>query len=542
MYTLYTRSVVNRSSPAQLCRFERLAPRTTVLPSRSRVDVRSPCRLAIYRLNSSAVIVGGIRGVCCTHHDWWPLAFSQFSHRVRCYFVAKTEVPNNDDGGTAARQIANGTTAPLADDGPVQLPDATETRDPSAEAAEIEMDHVISNANTVYGLDHVTNIMKFHTAYLETFLSLQEFIIYGEGPLPIQYRHYIAIMAAGRHKCTYLINFHKKQFLEHNGDPNWLIGLTHVPRKLRNLYEINKILAHRPWLVTKEDIKKIVKGPNSWSMSDLGHAIILLVHFHSLCSFVFACNLNDEIPRAVKVTGVYFRRRSKPCLRGYADESVICDDEGLEPIVERMKKLSEPATEQERIQRYELVQSQLCDSDTSADNGLDPDVKPFVEDSGYSYLDCSRRQFAQQSSFILQEFSWDHHGYSLINRLFNDIGLLLDKKFKTAYNMTYYTMGGRPHIDTSRFRRAIWNYIYCIYGMRNDDYDYEDVTQLLRCQLRVFVKTATCYPERLNKTTSENTLKHFDLSEKIHINLMIMEARMQSELLFALRAVMNYML
>lgn len=89
---------------------------------------------------------------------------------------------------------------------------------------------------------------------------------------------------------------------------------------------------------------------------------------------------------------------------GYADESVISDDEGLEPIVERMKKLSEPASEQERIQRYELVQSQLCDSDTSADNGLDPDVKPFVEDSGYSYLDCSRRQFAQQSSFILQVF------------------------------------------------------------------------------------------------------------------------------------------
>lgn len=56
------------------------------------------------------------------------------------------------------------------------------------------MDHVISNANTVYGLDHVTNIMKFHSTYLETFLSLQEFIIYGEGPLPIQYRHYIAIM------------------------------------------------------------------------------------------------------------------------------------------------------------------------------------------------------------------------------------------------------------------------------------------------------------------------------------------------------------
>lgn len=51
------------------------------------------------------------------------------------------------------------------------------------------------------------------------------------------------------------MNFHKKQFLEHDGDPNWLNGLSYVPRKLRNLYEINKILAHRPWLITKEDIK-----------------------------------------------------------------------------------------------------------------------------------------------------------------------------------------------------------------------------------------------------------------------------------------------
>lgn len=75
--------------------------------------------------------------------------------------------------------------------------------------------------------------------------------------------------------------------------------------------------------------------------------------------------------------------------------------------MERMKKLSEvlPASEQERIQRFELLQSQLCDSDTSADNSLEPTLKPFVEDSGYSYLDCSRRQYAQQSLFILQVFS-----------------------------------------------------------------------------------------------------------------------------------------
>lgn len=47
-----------------------------------------------------------------------------------------------------------------------------------------------------------------------------------------------------------------------------------------------------------------------WSMSEFGHAIILLVHFHSLCSFVFACNLNGETPRGAKVSGVNYSEMS----------------------------------------------------------------------------------------------------------------------------------------------------------------------------------------------------------------------------------------
>jgi sestrin len=52
-----------------------------------------------------------------------------------------------------------------------------------------------------------------------------------------------------------------------------------------------------------------------------------------------------------------------------------------------------------------------------------------------------------------------------VNRLYNDVGNLLDDKFKTAYHLTYYTMGGRKDVDTSRFRRAIWNYIHCMFGI-----------------------------------------------------------------------------
>lgn len=45
------------------------------------------------------------------------------------------------------------------------------------------------------------------------------------------------------------------EFLQTGGDPEWLLGLHHAPEKLRKLSEINKLLAHRPWLITKEHIQ-----------------------------------------------------------------------------------------------------------------------------------------------------------------------------------------------------------------------------------------------------------------------------------------------
>lgn len=68
----------------------------------------------------------------------------------------------------------------------------------------------------------------------------------------------LLLQAAARHQCRYLVNLHMLQFLRAGGDPQWLRGLDFIPPKLRNLNEINKILAHRPWLITKEHIEVLM--------------------------------------------------------------------------------------------------------------------------------------------------------------------------------------------------------------------------------------------------------------------------------------------
>jgi hypothetical protein len=91
---------------------------------------------------------------------------------------------------------------------------------------------------------------------------------------------------------------------------------------------------------------------------------------------------------------------------------------------------------------------------------------------------------------------------ALFSRLYNDVGNLLDDKFKTAQNLTYYTMGGRTDVDTSRFRRAIWNYIQCLLGIRHDDYDYGEINHLLERSLKTFIKSAVVIRNASQKRTT----------------------------------------
>lgn len=233
------------------------------------------------------------------------------------------------------------------------------------------------------------------------------------------------------------------------------------------------------------------------------------------------------------------------------------DQVGLDALMKRMKSLSERReqfTAEEQIKRYEHVESQ------SAELGVvssEQDISQrgfgqFIKDEGFIYQDFANRGGSEGSgesnngkgmipTFRVQDYSWDDHAYSLINRLYSDVGNLIDEKFRLTYHLTYYTMGSKKDVDTSRFRRAIWNYIQCMFGIRHDDYDYGEVNQLLERSLKTYIKTAVCFPDRLGRNDYDSILKEFRDSEKIHVNLMLVEARVQAELLYSLRAIMRHM-
>lgn len=68
--------------------------------------------------------------------------------------------------------------------------------------------------------------------------------------------------------------------------------------------------------------------------------------------------------------------------------------------------------------------------------------------------------FGLQNKFfkILQDYSWEDHGFSLVNRLYSDIGHLLDDRFRSVTSL--------PSLHSPDLKRAIWNYIQCVIGIR----------------------------------------------------------------------------
>uniref|UniRef100_A0A8C0C1J2 Sestrin 3 n=1 Tax=Buteo japonicus TaxID=224669 RepID=A0A8C0C1J2_9AVES len=402
-------------------------------------------------------------------------------------------------------------------------------------------------------LEAVTQQMGYHPQYLDSFLKMQHYLMHMDGPLPFDCRHYIAIMAAARHQCRYLVNLHVLQFLRAGGDPQWLRGLDFIPPKLRNLNEINKILAHRPWLITKEVVMgtallKISEW--SWSLAELVHAVVLLAHCHALASFVFGCGCEQD-------DGLGGRGLLKPLSPGNQCFCEVttgnsCSQELLRINRKRVSPrgwvhggtgaqpgaLPSPLTE--HCSDLSAGLSSFADTDGEVTGATN--LACYMQDPDFGYQDFARRDDDQTQVFRVQDYSWEDHGFSLVNRLYSDIGHLLDEKFRMVDGLQSSAMAKRQGCEPSVFKRGIWNYIHCMFGIRYDDYDYAEVNQLLERMLKVYIKTVTCYPEKTNSEMFDRFWKQFKHSEKVHVNLLILEARMQAELLYALQAITQYMI
>lgn len=393
-------------------------------------------------------------------------------------------------------------------------------------------------------LFHVTKVLQYHPPYLQSFLEAYTFLLHETGPLPFSHRIYIGIMAVSRHQCTHLLNLLTSEFLSYQGDQKWLLGLDEVPEKLRRLDEVNKLLAHRPWLLEPAHVLKLTKGGReNWSISEVTQAIVLLVFHHSLASLFASCGIGvDE--NGSSPTNAEAGNSHQPM----SLQRQISEVYGIDALLERMRlveEASEDFTPEECLERFKDVERQSVDllDAKKKKKSFSNSTPLFTRDPEFCYEDFSTQMTKMPNlrPLPLHDYSWELHGYLVANMYYVESAPFLDNKFKVARSLTYNKVGAYPNVDTRTFRTAVWNYTQCMLGIMHYDYDYEQINTLLDKSLRTYIKSVTCFPETVTRAAYEGFMTDLLPSEKVHINIMIHEAKFQGELLFGFRTIANYM-
>ncbi|KAG1689768.1 hypothetical protein DVH05_001973 [Phytophthora capsici] len=428
---------------------------------------------------------------------------------------------------------------------------------------------------------HLMQILAWHPSYLELFDRSLAATMMRDGTLPLQWRSYIAVMGASELRCHYLADLQQYNFVVNGGDGEWIKGLDYVPPKLFKLHELSSLLAHRPWLLTAEHVAELLRSDqdDSWSVSELVHAIIVLCQAHSMASIALGVGCAEEVDLAVfgqfgyaleaenaSVEGVDNQEAADASSCSSVDLSTIDRDE--EMVLKQLKKNSgldsDTADEEEEVGVEQELEgdSEEDEEEYGADDGFE--VVVDEADYGINATTASRRKdtlwrfcggsVIRYADFDVrseeyevlhtEDFSWDEHCFSLVKRYFpGEAGQILEDLFNLTNKLTYDYFGAQKEecVDTTPYRDAVWYYVHRIFGICHDDYDYRQVNTYLNRPTKIFLKKVACTPWKVR----QEDFAHFDRtlspSEKCHVILLVAEARKQAGLMYGLRAVMNHM-
>lgn len=166
-----------------------------------------------------------------------------------------------------------------------------------------------------------------------------QYVLYGDGPLPIDVRLMIAVMAASRHKCEYLVSMfaallmrYAESTLKSNEDQQGEWGSPHMrspdrhpppaaetadggidssgggsgtrggvrapwiihgpPPRLQAVQHFIAIAAHTPWMLKEDHVRAVLRA--GWTVPELFQLVALVAHIIPLCGFVMGLFIPAE--------------------------------------------------------------------------------------------------------------------------------------------------------------------------------------------------------------------------------------------------------
>lgn len=392
------------------------------------------------------------------------------------------------------------------------IPEVTETIKPETERPE----EVTVKLET----EAVLLRLAAFPSYSVLFRDAQTAIFADNGPLPVSNRHYIAWMSARVAGCPSLAALEQSLFVSAGGSKEWLSSPSARPAKLVRLEEINVILCKTPRLLTSDHIKSLTDGDESFSITEAVHALVVLIHTHALATFIGATTQQPNSTGPQKIT----ERKSIEFLDIF--------DKSLDRKI--WKHVAKELKRKRSFSEGEITKNNSAKTVQQTGPGYKRPGKPLKA------TDTERcRNKPKEGEIRIQDYSWDEHGYSVLSTFYQDLAVILDDKFR---NVKYFT--NKSENSNSKLSTAVWYYVQCIFGVHYDDYNYQEMDQVLDQNSKDAIQlwcNQAIGGSPAQPAQQQSVFSVLANNDKLEVAIILMEARFLSEMLFATQSVMKYM-
>lgn len=390
-------------------------------------------------------------------------------------------------------------------------------------------------------ISNFSYLLGYHPKFFSVFQIAHSKLMYEDTNLDPPIRHYIAIMAAAAQGCAYFVTLEEMNFIECDGNREWLKGIEHVSnKKIQKLQSINLKMVKSPWAITKEDIGELLCDPiaaNRWSPQSLIHALTILAHYHSMSQFALACGLIIEIDHPL-----YEFTNSINNESSLSPNTIKSYSDGPERIVANLMNVDTELIQNNdnciQDEFIDLISSpQLFNNSTFS---VPEYLKRYINADFYDRLEFRPKDGVSDEIICrASEFNWLEHGYTLLQKICQDgTEKMIDDEFKAADDLTYGKVATVDCSDTEAIRLAMKRYTQCLLGCYYEEYNYKIVDTLLKNYCN-YIKKVSYYPFSIKNSDFES-LAPFVFTEKLHINIILMESRKKAEMLFFLRAYQEF--
>ena len=168
-------------------------------------------------------------------------------------------------------------------------------------------------------------------------------------------------------------------------------------------------------------------------------------------------------------------------------------------------------------------------------------------------IDCNYKHFPhslpdeERLRMKANSFRWIDYGFDTTRRFVGEnLTKRIDERFHAATSLSRRVSVDGSLLSASStvniirtnnpVHKPVWRQVQWLVGILHDDYDYKLLRRSMPLYLQSLIRSSLCFPHQLL------TLPHTPLSqaEAVAVVAQVMDVRMQSEIMFTVRAIIQY--